>query len=180
MQINKIEQLENANKIIPKINEWYSGINYIENLKQTCSNANVDFNNCIIYAVNIFLDKHKNKYKNVKPLKCVIKHGDKFYDHFNNTYCLILLEHDIWTKNFRYSYVRKINDVLNNIENSEFPNLALYTTKLEAYNHIDNYRKENDLNKHKERLSRINIDLKILTEEKQKLEKIIKEYESNN
>ena len=55
-----------------------------------------------------------------------------------------------------------------------------FVQKKEAYEYIDNYRKQNDVAKYKEKLSRITVDIEILMKEKERLENLIKENESNS
>ena len=191
MRVTDINQLIDLKKIIPKkenVDDWYSGNKYFDNLKHTCKKNNINFNDCIIYAVNIFLDKDKNKYKNTKPLPCIIKYGSHFWDGDSN-FCLLTIENDIWTEHYRYNYIEKIDEILLNGEafdrgsltyKHKFPYLRLFTTKKEAYEYIDNYRKQNDITKYKEKLFRITADIEILIKEKERLENLIKEYESNN
>ena len=191
MKITDIKQLEELNKIIPRksnIDEWYSGAKLFDSLKHTCEVHGIKFDDCIIYAVNIFLDEQKNKYKNTRPLPCIIKYGSHFWDGDSN-YCLLTIENDIWTKYYRYNCIEKIDDIILNGETPDkgkpsyihkFPNLVLFTSKKEAYDYIDRYKSDYDLIKYKEKLSRISNDIEILLKEKERLENLIANYESNN
>lgn len=141
----------------------------------------------ILWVINIFLDKDKNKYKNTKPLPCVIKYGSRWRDDDTN-FCLITTEKDIWSEYYRYNCIDKIDEILLNGEaldrgsltfKHKFPNLKLFTTKKEAYECIDNYKKQNDIIKYKEKLSRITTDINILIKEKERLEILIKQIEEN-
>lgn len=141
----------------------------------------------ILWVTNIFLDKDKNKYKNTKPLPCVIKYGSRWRDDDTN-FCLITTEKDIWSEYYRYNCIDKIDEILSNGEaldrgsltyKHKFPYLRLFTTKKEAYEYIDNYRKQNDITKHKEKLYRITADIEILMKEKERLENLIKQIEEN-
>jgi hypothetical protein len=142
----------------------------------------------ILWVTNIFLDKDKNKYKNTKPLPCIIKYGSRWKDDDTN-FCLITTEKDIWSEYYRYNCIDKIDEILSNGEaldrgsltyKHKFPNLRLFTTKKEAYKYIDEYRKQYDIKKYKEKLSRITTDIDILLKEKERLENLINNYESNN
>ena len=142
----------------------------------------------ILWVTNIFLDEGKNKYKNTKPIPCVIKYGSRWRDDDTN-FCLITTEKDIWSEYYRYNCIDKIDEILSNGEaldrgsltyKHKFPNLRLFTTKKEAYEYIDEYRKQYDIKKYKEKLSRITVDIDILLKEKERLENLIKEYESNS
>lgn len=62
----------------------------------------------------------------------------------------------------------------------KFPYFVLFTTKTEAYEYIDEYKRNHDLIKHKEKLTRINKDIEILLNEKERLESLIANYENNN
>lgn len=164
MKVNNIDDLVNLNLII-----------------ETQEYDRTFHNKYILYAVNIFLDKEKNKYKNTKPIPCVIKIGGRYIED-NNHYCLITTEHDIWSEHFKYNYLDRIDEILLNANDSKpykWPYLAIYTTKKEAYEHIDKYRLKYDIEKYKEKLSRINSDIEILLKEKQRLEKLIINYENN-
>ena len=141
----------------------------------------------ILWVTNIFLDKDKNKYKNTKPLPCIIKYGSRWRDDDTN-FCLITTEKDIWSEYYRYNCIDKIDEILSNGEaldrgsltyKHKFPYLRLFTTKKEAYEYIDNYRKQNDITKHKEKLSRITADIEILMKEKERLENLIKQIKEN-
>lgn len=144
-------------------------------------------NKYVLYAVNIFLNKCKNKYKNTKPIPCIIKKGGRFVDD-DGHYCLITIEQDIWSDYFRYNHLDRIDEILINGEVQDrggrfvhkFPDLLIFTTKKEAYEYIDKYKRIHDVEKHKEKLSRINKDIEILINEKQRLEKLIASYEGNN
>ena len=142
----------------------------------------------ILWVTNIFLDEGKNKYKNTKPIPCVIKYGSRWRDDDTN-FCLITTEKDIWSEYYRYNCIDKIDEILSNGEaldrgsltyKHKFPNLRLFTTKKEAYEYIDEYRKQYDIKKYKEKLSRITTDIDILLKEKERLENLINNYESNN
>lgn len=142
----------------------------------------------ILWVTNIFLDEGKNKYKNTKPIPCVIKYGSRWRDDDTN-FCLITTEKDIWSEYYRYNCIDKIDEILSNGEaldrgsltyKHKFPNLRLFTTKKEAYEYIDEYRKQYDIKKYKEKLSRITVDIDILLKEKERLENLINNYESNN
>ena len=104
-------------------------------------------------------------------------------------YCLITLSQDLWTEHFRYNYIDRIDEVLLHGEVSargsltymhKFPYFVLFTTKTEAYEYIDEYKRNHDLIKHKEKLTRINKDIEILLNEKERLESLIANYENNN
>lgn len=184
MKITDIRQLEELNKIIPRkpnIDEWYSGTKLFDSLKYTCKNHGIKFNDCIIYAVNIFLDEQKNKYKNTRPLPCIIKYGSHFWDGDSN-YCLLTIENDIWTKYYRYNCIEKIDDIILNGETPDkgkpsfihkFPNLVLFTNEKEAKEYIKQFKYNHNLKKYTERLHRINNEIDILTKEKNELEKLI-------
>ena len=99
----------------------------------------------ILWVTNIFLDEGKNKYKNTKPIPCVIKYGSRWRDDDTN-FCLITTEKDIWSEYYRYNCIDKIDEILSNGEaldrgsltyKHKFPNLRLFTTKKEAYEYID-------------------------------------------
>ena len=141
-----------------------------------------------LYAVNIFLDKEKNKYKNTQPIPCIIQYGGRYIDDEGH-YCLITLSQDLWTEHFRYNYIDRIDEVLLHGEVNargsltymhKFPYFVLFTTKTEAYEYIDEYKRNHDLIKHKEKLTRINKDIEILLNEKERLESLIANYENNN
>lgn len=142
----------------------------------------------ILWVANIFLDEDKNKYKNTKPIPCIIKYGSRWKDDDTN-FCLITIEKDILSEYYAYNCIDKIDEILLNGEASDkgsltykhkFPHLNLFTTKKEAYEYIDEYKNQHDLQKYKEKLNRITTDIEILTREKERLENLIKEYESNN
>lgn len=140
----------------------------------------------IIWATNIFLDENKNKYRNTKPIPCFIKYGSRWNDNDTN-FCLITTENDIWSEYYRYNCIDKIDEILLNGEASDrgsltykhkFPYLRLFTTKKEAYEYIDEYKKQHDLQKYKEKLNRITADIEILMKEKERLENLIATYET--
>ena len=172
MRIKNINELLEFNP--PKI------VNYINS-----KNIYAEYN--ILYAVNIFLDIEKNKYKNTKPIPCIIKEGGRYVEDEGH-YCFITLNQDLWSEHFRYNHIDRIDEVLLHGEVSDrgsltyvhkFPYFSLFTTKTEAYEYIDEYKRNHDLIKHKEKLSRINTDIEILLKEKQRLEELISNYESN-
>ena len=190
MQITDISQLETLNKVIPykdNINEWYNVGNYFEQIKKTCQNDNINFDNCIIYAVNIFLDKSKNKYKNIVPIKCIIKHGSKWVDNTDD-YCLITIDQEIYELNYKFNCIERINSTLKNgwandrnvINNKiEHLHIKLFTTENDAKNYIKKYKYEHNLQKYNEQLNRINNEIEILQKEKIKLEKLISKIVNN-
>ena len=192
MEIKTISQLEELNKVIPykeDINEWYKVGDYFEQIKRTCRINNVNFDDCVVYVVNIFLDEQKNKYKNTAPVKCIIKHGSKWVDS-SDDYCLITLTQDLYETYYRYNSIERIDFTLKNgwaqdrrAVNSnkiEHPNIKLFTTEKEAKEYIKEFKSKNNLHKYTEKLSRITTDIEILLKEKERLENLIKKYESNN
>ena len=178
MRIINIEQIEKQNKIINN-----DSINNKVNID--------DKDNYILWLTNIFLDEQKNKYRNTKPIPCVIKRGSRFNINDSN-YCLFLLRQNIHNENYIYNIIEKIDEILltgkavdrGNIKRiHSFPHLKLFTTKKEAYSYINDYKNQNNLKKYKEKLSRINTDIEILMKEKERLENLIiqiEENESNN
>ena len=171
MRVTNIKQLEELHKIITN-----------DDFKVK------DEDNHILWVTNIFLDEQKNKYRNTKPIPCVIKRGSRFNINDSN-YCLFVLEHNIWkTASCKYNIIEKIDEILIKGKAEDrgylgyihkFPNLRLFTTKKEAYAYIDKYQSENDLKKYKEKLSRITNDIEILLKEKERLENLIKQIEEN-
>jgi len=170
MRITNIDELLEFSP--PKI------VNYINS-----KNIYAEYN--ILYAVNIFLDTEKNKYKNTKSIPCIIKEGGRYVEDEGH-YCFITLNQDLWSEYFRYNHIDRIDEVLLHGEVSDrggrfvhkFPYFVLFTTKTEAYEYIDEYKRNHDLIKHKEKLTRINKDIEILMKEKERLENLIKEYEA--
>ncbi len=175
MQIHNIQELIDHNLVAP-------------------DNINIDKQNSTnvyqLYVVNIFLDEKTNKYKNTKPIKCIVKYGAPCISNLDG-YCLLTLGENIWTENYRYIWIDKIDEVLINGEYKDrgslvyvhkFPYLKLFTTYKEAYECIDEYKKQNNLTKYQEKLRRINNDIAILLNEKKRLETLINDisHESNN
>ena len=192
MQITDISQLEIINKVIPykdNIDEWYSVGNYFDQIKETCKKDNVNFDNCIIYAVNIFLDESKNKYKNTTPVKCIVKHGSKWVDNTDD-YCLLTIHQDLYETYYRFNSIERINDTLKNgwaqdrhaTNNNRIEHLhiKLFTTEKDAKDYIKKYKYEHNLQKYSEQLNRINKDLEILQKEKTRLENLINKIKNDS
>jgi len=156
-------------------------INDLIKNKLIVNDVNQNIDDYTIFAVNIFLDKIKNKYKNVTPISCYIKKGSN-YSFNDNGFCLKTINKDIYSEQYRYHHIDKIDDILEHGETLDrgsltyvhkFPELKLFTTKKEAYDYIDSYKRKNNLIKYKEKLLRINNDIEILLNEKKRLENLI-------
>ena len=192
MEIKAISQLEELNKVIPykeDINEWYKVGDYFGQIKKTCKNNNINFDDCVVYVVNIFLDEQKNKYKNTTPVKCIIKHGSKWLDS-SDDYCLVTLSQDLYETYYKYNFIERIDFTLKNgwaqdrhavnTNKIDHPHIKLFTTEKEAKEYIKEFKNKNNLHKYKEKLSRITVDIEILMKEKERLENLIVTYESNS
>ena len=136
-----------------------------------------------IYVTNIFLDTHKEKYKNTKVLEgFVIKN---WYGQVNgeDTYRLVLTGKELWEDYYRYSDIDDLAGVLENgvsvryrtccdttlKETTDHKYLKLWDNKAEAAAYIKQYKVEKDLTKYNIQLNTVRAKIKELQEEEQKL-----------
>ena len=178
MQYKTIEDIINSGKFTETKFRYDYKKPYGVQIQQEAKKLGLPEDYYTIYVTNIFLDIHKEKYKNTKVLEgFVIKN---WYGQVNR---LVLTGKELWEDYYRYSDIDDLAGVLENgvsvryrtccdttfTETTEHKYLKLWDNKAEATAYIKQYKLEKDLTKYNIQLNTVRAKIKDLQEEEQKL-----------
>ena len=183
MQYKTIEDIINSGKFTETKFRYDYKKPYGVQIQQEAKKLGLPEDYYTIYVTNIFLDTHKEKYKNTKVLEgFVIKN---WYEQVNekDTYCLVLTGKELQEDYYKYSRIDDLEGVLTNgitvryrtccgttlKETTDHKYLKLWDNKAEANAYIKQYKLEKDLTKYNIQLNTVRAKIKELQEEEQKL-----------